>query len=254
MKPALLGPLLTFADAATETKYQLFYAQKRVYFDTIGLYTCLLQLAPGTLVVFNQCRWGCIWLVLLSWLLHLSHGLLLWRHSSFYLRHRTLCVVCLLVVARAVTAALVPNCTTEATATMRLFYKTGIIPLVWYSIVLPLPFWLQLAAQLAAIAVYHQRLVLSSCSWLIKDPAMLLMLHSLWGHCRKVLSALLMLLGLTGDSEIAHWAAGGGVVTNVTDAVTSAGRVAGDMGVCHHTSAGPSKAGPSSVEAARGDS
>lgn len=47
MKPALLGPLLTFADAATETKYQLFYAQKRVYFDTIGLYTCLLQLAPG---------------------------------------------------------------------------------------------------------------------------------------------------------------------------------------------------------------
>lgn len=91
----------------------------------------LLLHCAGTLVVFNQCRWGCIWLVLLSWLLHLSHGLLLWRHSSFYLRHRTLCVVCLLVVARAVTAALVPNCTTEATATMRLFYKTGIIPLVW---------------------------------------------------------------------------------------------------------------------------
>jgi hypothetical protein len=44
-----------------------------------------------------------------------------------------------------------------------------------------------------------------------------------------------MLLGLTGDSEIAHWAAGGGVVTNVTNVVTYVSRVGGDMGVCHHT-------------------
>jgi hypothetical protein len=47
MKPAVLGPLLTFTDAVKEAKFQLFYAQKRVYFDRIGLYACLLQLAPG---------------------------------------------------------------------------------------------------------------------------------------------------------------------------------------------------------------
>jgi hypothetical protein len=46
MKP-ILGSLLAFCDAQREARFQLFYAQKRSYFDRIGLYACLLQLFPG---------------------------------------------------------------------------------------------------------------------------------------------------------------------------------------------------------------
>jgi hypothetical protein len=70
--------------------------------------------------------------VLLSWVLHVAHGWLMWRHNTLYLQQRTLCVAALLTFARAVTAALIPGCTTVATATMRLGYKTGIIPLFWW--------------------------------------------------------------------------------------------------------------------------
>jgi hypothetical protein len=103
---------------------------------------------------------------------------------------------------------------------------------------MPLPFWLQLGAQLASIAVYQRRLVLTSCSTLINDPAMLPMLHSLWGSCRKAIAALLLLLGLTGDTEIALWAARSGIaadVTSVADYITSVSEAGGDMGVCHNT-------------------
>jgi hypothetical protein len=91
----------------------------------------LLLQCTGTVVAVKQGRSCCTWLVLLSWVLHIAHGWLMWKHSTLYLHHRTLCVAGLLIFGRAVTAALIPGCTTVATATMRLLYKTGIIPLIW---------------------------------------------------------------------------------------------------------------------------
>jgi hypothetical protein len=73
------------------------------------------------------------------------------------------------------------------------------------------------------------------------DPAMLPKLHSFWDSCRKALAALLMLLGITADAEIAFWAAGGGAAsaTNALDAGAShvmvAGRIRDDIAVCHQT-------------------
>jgi hypothetical protein len=131
------------------------------------------------------------------------------------------CLSCLLAAAAAALVAIVSACR--------------------YAIVLPLPFCLQLVAQLAAVAVYQRRLATTSCSKLMLDPAMLPMLHSFWGSCRKALAALLMLLGITGDAEIAFWAAGGGAASaiNALDAgashVTVAVRIRDDIAVCHQT-------------------
>jgi hypothetical protein len=106
---------------------------------------------------------------------------------------------------------------------------------------MPLPFCLQLTAQLGAVAVYQRRLASSSCSKLMLDPAMLQWLHSFWESCRKTSAALLMLLGFTGDADIAFWAAGGGgaSATNALNAVASdvasVGGFRDDIVVCHQT-------------------
>jgi hypothetical protein len=59
MKP-VLGPLLMFADADREAQFQLIYAQKQIYFDRIGFYACILQLAPGKMQQDNHKLLLCI--------------------------------------------------------------------------------------------------------------------------------------------------------------------------------------------------
>lgn len=126
----ILSLLLAFKDAQKEAMWQLFFAQKRLYFDKIGLYASLLQLIPGTVIVIGRGYGNCLMLCCMSWLLHGVHGCLL-AYPRYYQQHRTAIVLGLLAFGRAITALLIPGCSADSTTTTRLLYKTGAIPLMW---------------------------------------------------------------------------------------------------------------------------